>query len=52
MKSDLMKFIWPGTIVNENNLNTHLYNIRKKTENWDYEILNHRTEGFWLDQKK
>jgi DNA-binding response OmpR family regulator len=50
-KTDLVHSIWGKDMVNANNLNTHLYNLRMKLADWDYEIDNHRFEGFWLRQK-
>jgi two-component system alkaline phosphatase synthesis response regulator PhoP len=50
-KADLVHSIWGKDLVNANNLNTHLYNLRMKLADWDYEIDNHRLEGYLLRQK-
>lgn len=51
-KNDLFELIWGKAAINDNNLNTHLYNLRKKIAAWDYEISNHRSDGFWLSKKE
>lgn len=51
-KTELVKSIWGSDAVNANNLNTHLYNLRIKLADWDYEIDNHRFQGFGLKSKK
>lgn len=50
-KADLIQNIWGNDAVNANNLNTHLYNLRLKLADWDYEIDNHRFMGFGLKKK-
>lgn len=50
-KPEFVNLIWGESAINENNLNTHLYNLRKKTQDWDYEISHHRSDGFGLTKK-
>ena len=50
-KSELVRSIWGEDVINANNLNAHLYNLRMKLADWDYEIDNHRTQGFCLKKK-
>ena len=50
-KQELVSYLWPNEIVNPNNLNTHMYNLRQKVEGWDHEIIGDRTKGFYLSQK-
>lgn len=50
-KEDLVKSIWENEVISANNLNSHLYNLRMKVEDWDYVIENHRNEGFYLALK-
>lgn len=51
LKGDLVKAIWGGDAINANNLNSHLYNLRMKLADWDYEIDNHRFQGFGIEKK-
>lgn len=51
-KSDLVQSIWGEDSVNANNLNSHLYNLRLKLDNWEYEITNHRFQGLWISSKE
>lgn len=51
-KDDLVQSIWGDDKINTNNLNTHLYNLRMKIEDWDYEIDNHRFQGFGIRLKE
>ena len=50
-KAELVQSIWGEDSINTNNLNTHLYNLRMKLADWDYEIENHRFQGFYLKCK-
>lgn len=50
-KADLVRAIWGDDSLNTNNLNTHVYNLRTKLADWDYEIENHRVQGFSLKEK-
>lgn len=50
-KDDLVRSIWGEDKINANNLNTHLYNLRMKIEDWNHEIENHRFQGFWINPK-
>lgn len=50
-KQDLVDFLWPNEVVNPNNLNTHIYNLRQKILNWDHEIIGDRKKGFFLVKK-
>lgn len=50
-KNELIERIWKSETHNQNNINTHLFNLRSKIQKWDYEIVNHRTQGFSIEQK-
>ena len=50
-KEDLVRSVWGEDRVNANNLNTHLYNLRMKIEDWNHEIDNHRFQGFSIRSK-
>ena len=50
-KQELMEYLWPNEMVNPNNLNTHIYNLRQKVEVWDHEIIGDRKKGFYLNKK-
>ncbi len=50
-KQELVEYLWPNEVVNPNNLNTHIYNLRQKVEAWDHEIIGDRKKGFSLLQK-
>jgi DNA-binding response OmpR family regulator len=50
-KEDLVHSIWGNEKINNNNLNTHLYNLRMKIADWNHEIDNHRFQGFCIKKK-
>ena len=50
-KDTLLKEVWGESILHQNNLNTHLYNLRQKTTAWNYEINSHKTKGIWISSK-
>ncbi len=50
-KQELVEYLWPNEVVNANNLNTHIYNLRQKVESWDHEIIGDRKKGFFLLKK-
>lgn len=47
-KEELMEHVWGRSSTHSNNLNSHLYNLRIKLTDWEYEISLHKTTGFLL----
>ena len=51
-KDELFDNIWKEEVINRNNLNTHMFNLRLKLNDWNYEIRYSRTNGFLLCPKE
>ena len=44
----LTGYVWTGDSVSANSLNTHLYNLRTKLKDWEYEISFDKSAGFYF----
>lgn len=50
-KDSLVRDVWGSMSLNNNNINTHIYNLREKISGWDFEIISHKSKGSWLSRK-
>lgn len=50
-REEICSCVWPGQIVQSTTLNTHLTNIRAKTQGWDFELASVKLKGLQLIQK-
>lgn len=48
----LTSYVWGGDSVSANSLNTHLYNLRTKLKDWEYEIAFDKNSGFFFSPNK
>lgn len=51
-KGEFVNDIWPTQKVLPKSINTHIYNIRTKFKEWEFEVLTIHTEGFTLSLKQ
>ncbi len=51
-KQDLVNDIWPSQKILPKSINTHIFNIRTKFKEWEFEVVTVKTEGFGLSLKQ
>lgn len=50
-KEELVNDIWPSQSVLPKSINTHIFNIRTKFKEWEFEVQTIHTEGFTLSER-
>jgi len=50
-KEELANDVWPSQKILPTTINTHIYNLRSKFQDWEYEVLTIKSQGYTLVAK-
>jgi DNA-binding response OmpR family regulator len=50
-REETIKYVWGKELISKNVLNTHLFNLKQKLEEWNFEIKSIRFKGIVINSK-
>ena len=51
-KEELVNDVWPSQKILPTTINTHIYNLRSKFLNWEFEVITIKAQGYALAPKR
>lgn len=51
-KEELVNDVWPSQKILPTTINTHIYNLRSKFLNWEFEVITIKSQGYALAPKR